>query len=127
MPTYTFKCQRCGAGYVTMVSIREYCATPPAFMCCGEKAERFFEVVPGLALHNALAGERHYEGLAATDGTPIDSRAKHQQYMRSRGLTTADDFKFTWAQAAKEREARMAGVDKTRADDVAQAVTKLEG
>lgn len=44
-----------------------------------------------------------YEGLRATDGTPINSRAKHREYMRLHGFTTADDYKESWAKAQKER------------------------
>lgn len=127
MPTYSFKCQKCAAEYSSVMSIRDYCAAPPVFVCCGQAAERFFEVVPGLALGNALAGDRHYDGLRATDGTDISSRAKHRQYMKAKGLTTADDFTETWKKAAAERAARMAGEDKTRAADVAAAMTKLGG
>ena len=47
--------------------------------------------------------DRHYEGLRATDGTDIGSRRKHQEYMRLNGLTTADDYKETWAKAAERR------------------------
>ena len=107
------------------MSIREYCAAPPAFVCCGEIMPRYFETVPALALHNALAGDRHYDGLRATDGTPIDTRAKHQAYMKQRGLTTVDDFKETWAKEARARSERMAGIDSTRRDDVAQAMAQL--
>jgi hypothetical protein len=44
-----------------------------------------------------------YGGLQATDGADISSRKKHREYMRRNGLTTADDFKQTWENAAKER------------------------
>jgi hypothetical protein len=37
------------------------------------------------------------------DGKVIDSRKKHRQYMARNGLTTMDDFKQTWADAAKQR------------------------
>lgn len=47
----------------------------------------------------------HYAGARALDGTPIDTRAKHQEYMRRNNLAVADDFKGQWAQQAKEREA----------------------
>ena len=46
----------------------------------------------------------HYEGLRATDGADISSKAKHREYMRINGLTTADDYKETWAKAAERRE-----------------------
>lgn len=51
-----------------------------------------------------IAPDSHYDGLRATDGTDIGSRRKHREYMRQNGLTTADDFKETWAKAEKERE-----------------------
>lgn len=44
----------------------------------------------------------HYEGLQATDGTPIDSRQKHREYMKRNNLALADDFKETWANAPKQ-------------------------
>jgi hypothetical protein len=50
-----------------------------------------------------LWGDRHYDGLRATDGTDISTRTKQREYMRQHGLTTADDFKGQWASAAKER------------------------
>lgn len=52
----------------------------------------------------ALWGDRHYDGLQATDGTDISSRSKHREYMKRNNLTTVDDYKETWAQAQKERE-----------------------
>ena len=55
------------------------------------------------AIHNALAGDRHYDGLRAPDGTDISSRDKHRAYMKRTGLTTVDDYKDTWARAAKDR------------------------
>lgn len=56
-----------------------------------------------------LAGDRHYEGLQAPDGTDIGSRTKHREYMRRNGLTMADDFKGEWSKAAAERELRREG------------------
>jgi hypothetical protein len=40
----------------------------------------------------------------APDGTVINSKRKHREYMKRTGLTTADDFKGTWDAAAKRRE-----------------------
>lgn len=127
MPTYTFRCPKCGAPFSTVMSIREYCAAPPSFVCCGEQAERFFEVVPGFAIHNALANDRHYEGLRAPDGADISSRAKHQAYMKANDLTTADDFTQTWKREAEQRTARLAGDDPQRRVDLANAIEKLGG
>ena len=52
----------------------------------------------------ALWGDRHYEGLRATDGTDISSRTKHRQYMKNNNLTTMDDFTNSWAKAKEQRE-----------------------
>jgi hypothetical protein len=79
-----------------------------------------------MALANALASERHYDGLRAQDGTPIDTRAKHRAYMRANNLTTADDFAETWKRDARERAERLAGEDPQRRADVARAISELE-
>ncbi len=41
----------------------------------------------------------------ATDGTPIDSRTKHRNYMKENKVALASDYTETWAKAAKAREA----------------------
>lgn len=87
--------------------------------------ERFFEVAPGMAICNALAGDRHYDGLQAPDGADISTRAKHQRYMKERGVTMASDYTKEWATAADDRKKILAGDDKSRALDVAQAVERL--
>lgn len=127
MPTYTFRCPTCGNTLSTVMSIREYCAAPPTFVHCAGPMDRFFETVPGLAIHNAMAGDRHYDGLRATDGADISSRSKHREYMRANSLTTADDFSETWKRQAQERAVVMAGDDKTRAADIAHVVSQLGG
>jgi len=74
-----------------------------------------------------IVGDSHYEGLRATDGTDISSRAKHREYMKIHGLTTADDFTETWKKAAKERADFFQG--KTGAvtrEDVGRAIHELE-
>jgi hypothetical protein len=66
--------------------------------------ERRLDVVPAMSgLANALAGDRHYEGLRGPNGEDLSSRAKHREFMKRTGLTTMDDFKSTFAQAEKER------------------------
>lgn len=52
----------------------------------------------------ALWGDRHYEGMRASDGTDISSRSKHRQYMKNNNLTTMDDFTNSWAKAKEQRE-----------------------
>lgn len=127
MPTYCFRCESCARELETLMSISEYVRNPPAFFCCGEKMERRLTVVPGVAVGNALAGDRHYDGLRAQDGTDISTRAKHRAYMKEKGLTTVDDFASTWKKDAAERKERMAGNDSTRRTDVAEAIAKLGG
>jgi hypothetical protein len=126
MPTYAFRCSQCGHTVEPVLSISEYVRNPPALYCCRVQMQRYFQVVPGLAIHNALAGDRHYQGLCATDGTDVGSRSKHRAYMRERGLTTVDDYTQTWARQAEERKARLAGEDRSRVHDVAEAITQLE-
>jgi hypothetical protein len=41
----------------------------------------------------------------AQDGTPLDSRTKHREYLHRNGLAMADDYRDTWAKAKAEREA----------------------
>ena len=127
MPTYSFRCGKCEAILSHVMSIRDYVAAPPAFFCCAVQMDRHFEVVPALAISNALASERHYEGLRAQDGTPIDTRAKHRAYMQANKLTTVDDYSSTWRKDAEARAARMAGDDPSRVRDIAAAVAKLGG
>ena len=128
MPTYDYRCKYCGHEESVFQTIGEYCRNPIRPVCsdCAVYAletaekkripgyhllmaygqmERKLSVVPGMSgLANALAGDRHYDGMAATDGTPIDSRTKHREYMKSKGLAMTGDFTDTWASAAKERE-----------------------
>lgn len=47
----------------------------------------------------------HYDGLRATDGTPIDTRQRHREYMRRNGVAVADDFRGTLAAAPAKRAA----------------------
>lgn len=53
----------------------------------------------------ALWGDRHYDGMRATDGTDISTRTKHREYMKANGLTTIDDFKEHNERAQRARDA----------------------
>lgn len=76
---------------------------------------------------NLLASDAIYDGLRATDGTDISTRTKHREYMRKNGLTTMDDFKGTWEQAAKRREDLFTGRKGTvTRDDIGRAIHQLE-
>lgn len=66
--------------------------------------EREIVIDGGVGLANPLAGDRHYDGLQATDGTDISTRTKHREYMKRNGLTMSSDFTNEWAAAARKRE-----------------------
>lgn len=72
--------------------------------------------------------DRHYDGLVAPDGTNISSRKRHREYMRAHNLTTMDDFRETWKQSVKEREAFFTGRDRRESEqrkrDIAEAINR---
>lgn len=74
----------------------------------------------------ALWGDRHYDGLKATDGSDISTRSKHRDYMRANNVTMVDDFKNTWAtaQAQRERLYTQGGTFSRR--DVERAIHQLQ-
>jgi len=73
---------------------------------------------------DALISERHYDGMRATDGTDISSRAKHREYMRRNNFTTADDFRESWKNAPQERDKNSRAI---RREAVERAIHHLEG
>lgn len=114
MPTYDYKCDICGAEHSVVQSIGEYSRDPKRPTCIhgGDIVvmERKLSVTPSMSgLANALAGDRHYQNLVATDGTPIDSRTKHREYMKANNLSLESDYKDTWKRAADERAAIRSG------------------
>lgn len=74
----------------------------------------------------ALWGDRSYDGLRATDGTDISTRAKHREYMKLNNLTTVDDYKETWskAQEARDRYRQSGGTFSRR--DIERAISQLQ-
>ena len=131
MPTYDYKCGVCGDETSVLQTIGEYIREPKRPVCVhgGEACvmDRKLSVVPGMSsLANALAGDRHYDGLRATDGTPIDTRTKHRQYMKENNLAMDSDFKSTWETAARERAALRTGTlqDKERKSMITEQVMR---
>jgi putative FmdB family regulatory protein len=125
MPTYDYKCSQCDVEYSVFQTIAAYVKDPTRPNCIEHgQMERKLSVVPGSAVGNALAGDRHYENMRATDGTDISSRSKHRQYMKANGLTTADDFKQTWSKNAEDRQAFRSAThqDSSLKQDIAQAI-----
>lgn len=107
MPTYDWKChaEGCGVEFSRFMTISQYIADKGQPNCIKHgPMERKLSVVPAASgLANALAGDRHYDGLTASDGTDISSRTKHREYMKANGLTDAGDFAGTWKKQEKER------------------------
>jgi len=76
----------------------------------------------------ALWGDRGYTDCRATDGTLLDTRTKHREYMRARGLTTADDFKQQWQRESGSRDQFYTSApDRERAHQIARAMDNYRG
>ena len=69
-----------------------------------------------------------YGGLVATDGTMIDSRKKHREYMHRNGLALSDDYKQTWSKAEQGREKFFKGDHdhKERKQAIGRSIYELE-
>lgn len=67
-----------------------------------------------------------YGNLQATDGTPLDSRRKHREYMQQNGLALTTDFTETWKQAEKQRDRNRTGDfdHAARKEAIARAIEK---
>jgi hypothetical protein len=76
--------------------------------------------------HHLIIGDRHYDGLQATDGADISTRTKHREYMKKNNLTLMDDFKETWAKQRKARDEYYTKGGSVSRDDVARAIHQLE-
>ena len=50
-----------------------------------------------------IVGDLHYANTVGPSGEDLSTRTKHREFMKRTGLTTADDFKDTWAKAAVQR------------------------
>lgn len=74
----------------------------------------------------ALWGDSSYAGLKAPDGTDISSRTKHREYMKAKGLTTADDFTDSWAKAKESRERYMTEGGSFKRADIERAIHQLQ-
>ncbi len=75
--------------------------------------------------NGALWNDRHYDGVRATDGTDISTRAKHRDYMKRNNLTTVDDFKDTWSSAQKQRESFYTQGGSFKRQDIERAIHQV--
>ena len=118
MPTYTYKCPVCDHVEDVVQSISSYCAEPRVPTCAEHPEvimQRSFSVSTEFSgLANALAGDRHYDGMRASDGTDISTRTKHREYMKRTGLTTASDYTETWKAQENVRKAELSGTARDR-------------
>ena len=74
----------------------------------------------------SLWGDRHYDGMRASDGADISSRKKHREYMQRHGVTTADDFKDTWARARQQRDEYYTRGGTVRRQDIVATIERLQ-
>lgn len=80
-----------------------------------------------------LQNDRHYSDkpFVAHDGTVINSRKKHQAYMKRNGWTTADDYTKKWEKDAERRASYFTGVNnpdrRERAETIARAMEQHRG
>lgn len=127
MSKYHFLCEACGEVTEAEIPMGEYHRNPPHFFHCGKPQGRYFPPSGWRAIDNILAGDRHYDGLRAPDGTDISTRSKHQAYMKANNVTVADDYKETWAKAKTEREAYYSGKKGTITKaDIRETIERFE-
>lgn len=126
MPTYEYLCATCGHVDEKVQSIREYSTAPHVPECPDHgRMERKISVNAAFSgLANALAGDRHYDGMRTIDGVDISSRSKHREYMKRTGLTSTSDYTETWKKQAEERAKFQRGefVDKELRTEIAKEV-----
>ena len=124
---YTFLCEACGEVTEIELSMGEYHRNPPTLFHCAQPQVRYFPPQGWRAIDNVLAGDRHYDGLRASDGTDISTRSKHQAYMKANNLTIADDFKDVWAKARKDKDAYYTGKKGTITKaDIRETIERIE-
>ncbi len=56
--------------------------------------------------------ELTYGGVTATDGTPINTRKKHREYLASRGMAMASDYSPEYLQKRRDDVQRELGKDR---------------
>lgn len=74
------------------------------------------------AKDSILWNDRSYQDMGDKRFT---SRTQHRQFMKERGLTTADDYKGEWQKREEQRIKARNGFDATRRGDIIEAIHKL--
>jgi hypothetical protein len=75
----------------------------------------------------ALWGDRSYANTTGPNGEDLSSRSKHRAFMKATGLTTADDFKGSWAQSQQARDNYRQNGGSISREDIARSIAKLKG
>jgi hypothetical protein len=78
---------------------------------------------PKEAKFSPIMMDRHYENMAATDGTDIGSRRKHQEYMKRNNLTVSADFSPAYYENIRKAEQK--ANDKDRREAVGRALYEV--
>ena len=86
-----------------------------------EVGDDYVQPIDKTAGDSVLWNDRAYQDMR---DPRFQSRAQHRAYMKRMNLTTADDFKGTWANAAKDRERISRGEDRERREQIARAMHK---
>ena len=79
---------------------------------------------PSVEAHLEIMGDEYYASLQATDGTPIDTRRRHREYMKENGLSLCSDYGPGYYE--KRKAAIKAEDDKDRHRTLLDTVAKLE-
>jgi hypothetical protein len=89
-----------------------------------ELFEKGTEPAPAYADSGALWGDLNYRETKGPMGEDLSTRTKHREFMRAKGLTTADDFTGFWAQAQKQRDDfhRTGGDHRARRETIERAI-----
>lgn len=113
---YVFRCEFCDHIQLPQGSSRYDCDK-----CGGKDCKGSIDasIAPPLqesgdAVNSPIMVDRFYEGTHHTTldekGQPVTvdlgTRKRHREFMKAKGLTTADDYKGEWAQKQKDRADR---------------------
>jgi len=69
-----------------------------------------------------LWNDREYQDMGDSRFT---SRSQHKEYMKAKGITTADDFSGEWKKKEALRLRQKEGYDPTRREDLERALSTL--
>jgi|SRR3990172_2071401 len=71
---------------------------------------------------STLWNDRSYQDMG---DSRFNSRTQHREFMKSRGLTTSDDFSGEWRKKEELRVKTKEGYDPTRKEDLMRAISNL--